>query len=117
MPKHHSLSLKTFIHGISPDLFQSYFEGLSMKQQPSAWSFLNENALQQFLDDPENDEASGAILEDFRRINDIATDGANLLVQAYRQAGVEFDQDRSVQERGMRLFLGYPEAFQYAWSK
>jgi len=30
--------------------------------QPSPWAFLNEDAMEQFLGDPQNAEASGAIM-------------------------------------------------------
>ena len=73
--------------------------------------------MEQFLDDPQNAETSGAILEDFRRINDIAVDSTNLLVQAYQWAGAAFDQEHPVQELAMRLFLDHPDAFKHAWSR
>ena len=86
MPKHRKLTLKTFCHGVPWELFQRYFEGIFLTQQPSPWTFLNEEVMEQFLGDPQNAEASGAIQEDFRRINDIAAEGKNLLVQAFRLA-------------------------------
>ena len=86
MPKHRKLPIKTFSRGVPWELFQRYFEGISLTQQPSAWTFLNEGEMEQFLSDPQNAEASGAIQEDFRRINDIAAEGNNLLVQAFRLA-------------------------------
>ena len=117
MPKHRNLSLKTFVRGVSWDNFQRYFDGLSPDHPPSAWAFLNEEVMEQFLTDPGNAEASGAVLEDFRRINDIAATGMNLLVQAYRQTGVAFAQETPAQELAMRLFLDHPGAFQFAWSR
>ena len=85
MPKHRKLTLKTFCHGVPWELFQRYFEGISLTQQPSAWTFLNEEVMEQFLGDPQSAEASGAIQEDFRRIN-YKADGNNLLSQAFRLA-------------------------------
>ncbi len=129
MPKHRSLSLKTFVHSIPWDLFQRYFEDLLPgqvqhhsddflpEQSLSDWSFLNEEVMEQFLGDSQNAEASGVILEQFRRINDIAVYGANLLVRAYQWAGVTLDSEQPVQELAMRLFLDHPDAFQYAWSR
>ena len=110
MPKHRSLSLKTFVHSIPWDLFQRYFEDLlpgqvqhhsddfSPEQSLSDWSFLNEEVMEQFLGDSRNAEASGVILEQFRRINDIAVYGANLLVQAYQWAGATLDSEQTVQD-------------------
>ena len=63
MTKHRSRSLKTFVRGISFDQFQRYFDGLSTDRPPSAWAFLNEEAMEQFLTDPDNAEASGAVLD------------------------------------------------------
>jgi hypothetical protein len=73
--------------------------------------------MEQFLDDLQNVDAYAAILEDFRRINDIALHNTNLVVQAYRHAGVDFDQELASQELAVRLFLDYPDIFQYAWSR
>ncbi|MFQ6029243.1 MAG: hypothetical protein ACE5Q6_17335 [Dehalococcoidia bacterium] len=129
MPKHRSLSLKTFVHGIPWDLFLRYFEtvlpgrfqphfsSLAPDQDLTMWSFLNPDALEQFLDDPRNAEASKLILEQFSQINDIAAHGPNLLVQAYHQAGARFDEEKTVQELAMLLFLDHPDAFRYAWSR
>ncbi len=129
MPKHRSLSLKTFVHSIPWDLFQRYFEDLlpgqvqhhsddlAPERSLSDWSFLNEEVMEQFLGDSQNAEASGVILEQFRRINDIAVYGANLLVQAYQWAGATLDSEQTVQELAMRMFLDYPDAFQYAWTR
>ena len=86
MLKHRKLTLKTFCHRVPWELFQRYFEGISLIQQPSAWIFLNEEVMEQSLSDLQNAEASGAIQEDFRRINDIAAEGTSLLVQAYFHA-------------------------------
>ena len=117
MPKHGSLSLKTFVPVISWDLFQRYFDGLLPDSQPSPWAFLNEDVMEQFLGDPQNAEANGAIMEDFQRIKDIAAEGMNLIVLAYNRTGAPFDQEQSVQELAMRLFLDHPDAFQFAWSR
>ena len=117
MPKHRRLYLKTFVGAISWDLFQRYFDRLLPDHQASPWAFLNESAMEQFLDDPQNADASGAVMEDFQRINDIAAEGMNLIVQAYDMADASFDQEQSVQELAMRLFLDHPDAFQFAWSR
>ncbi|MDA1129843.1 MAG: hypothetical protein O2913_14300 [Chloroflexi bacterium] len=117
MPKHRSLTLRTFVHSIPWELFQRYFQRLTTDQQPSPWAFLNEDAMQEFLEDPQNAEAAGAILEDFKRINDIARGNTSLLVSAYRQADVIFDPEASAQELSMRLFLDHREAFRGAWSR
>ena len=117
MPKHRTLDLAKFVHGISWELFQRYFDGLLPGRQPSPWAFLNENAMEQFLSDPQNAEASAVIMEDFQSINDIAAEGMNLIVLAYDRTVAPFDQEQSVQELAMRLFLDHPDAFQFAWSR
>ena len=75
MAKHRTLVLRKFVHGISWELFQRYFDKLLPDREPSAWTFLNEDAMEQFLGDPQNAEVNGVIMEDFRRINDIAGRG------------------------------------------
>lgn len=73
--------------------------------------------MQEFLNDPQNAEASGAILEDFRRVNDVAKSNTGLLIDAYQQADVKLDPEAPAQELSMRLFLDNPDAFHGAWSR
>ncbi len=117
MPKHRGLTLKKFVHAIPWDLFQRYFAGLEWDTQPSGWVFLNHEAMEEFLKRPENAQASGVILEDFRRINDICEQGMNLVVRAHQKFNLEFDPDKPRQELALRLFLDHRDAFEFAWTR
>ncbi len=117
MPKHRGLTLRTFVSAIPWDLFQRYFRTLELEEGPSDWQLLNVEALEEFLSRPENLQAQGPILEDFRRINDICGRAMNVLVHAHRRFGLEFDNDTPRQEMAMRLFLDHREAFEFAWGR
>jgi hypothetical protein len=117
MPIHRGLSLKKFVKAIPWDLFERYFDQLQVDPKPSGWAFINAGAMEAFLIDPENAEASGAILGDFRRVNDICTQGMGLVVRAHDRFGLSFRQDAPGQEMAMRLFLDHRDAFEFAWSR
>lgn len=117
MPKHRGLTLKKFVRAIPWDLFERYFAALEWEDQPSGWVFLNHEAMEEFLKRPDNAQAGGVILEDFRRINDICEQGMNLLVRAYQRFDLEFDPDSPRQEMAMRLFLNHRDAFEFAWGR
>lgn len=117
MPQHRGLSLKVFVRAMPWDLFERYFAQLEVENSPSGWAFINHQAMEAFLNDPENTEASGIILEDFRRINDICGHGMSILIRAYDRFGLNFDQDTRAQELAMRLFLDHRHAFEFAWSR
>jgi len=117
MPNHRGLTLKKFVHAIPWDLFDRYFDQLKVETRPSGWAFINADAMEAFLNAPENAEASAIILEDFRRINDICAQGMNLVVRAYNRLELPFRQDAPAQEMAMRLFLDHKDAFQFAWTR
>lgn len=117
MPKHRGLTLKTFVRAMPWDLFDRYFQQLEVERKPTGWALINADAMKAFLDDSQNAEISGVILEDFRRVNDICGDGMSLLVRAYDRFGIDLAQNRSAQELSMRLFLEHREAFEFAWTR
>lgn len=117
MPKHRGLTLRKFVHAIPGELFERYFAALQWENQPSGWAFLNHQAMEEFLDRPENAQVRGIILEDFRRVNDICEQGMNILVRACHKFGLHFDPDRPRQELAMRLFLDHRDAFDFAWTR
>ncbi len=117
MTKHHTLSIETFVKSIDWELFNRYFKKLDSKSRPSAWSTLNSDSLLYFLDDPTNVESTGIINEDFQRINDIAKDATGTLVYACKKGGIAFTPNESPAQLSMRLFLDYPDIFDYAWSR
>jgi hypothetical protein len=110
--------MQTFVQSISPDVFQRYFERLPPDQQPSSpWVYLHPESMQEFLGELSDAEADAAIMEDFRRINDISALGTDLLIHAYNRVGRSIDTEQTAQELAMRLFLDHPEAFEFAWSR
>ncbi len=111
MPKHRGLSLKKFVFAIPWNLFEQYFEQLKPGAKPNAWAFLNPDVLEEFLNDPENAEASPVILEDFQRINDLGGMQAGLLIRAYDRYQLPFDQEAAPQASAMWLFLNARESF------
>ena len=117
MPKHRHLSLKTFIHAVPWDLFQRYSDQLEVENRPSGWAFINVQAMEAFLSEPENAEAAGGIVEDFKRMNDLCGHGMGNLVRAYNRYLIRFDQGTPAQELAMQLFLNHREAFEFAWSR
>lgn len=117
MPKHRGLTLKTFVQGVPWELFDRYFQQLEAERKPTGWALINADAMKAFLDESENAEISAAILEDFRRINDICGDGMSLLVRAYDRFGIDLAQNRPAQELSMRLFLDHRDAFEFAWTR
>jgi len=116
MPRHRNLSLKTLIKAVPWDLFQRYFDQLEIEQKPSGWALINAQAMETFLDAPENAEAAGRITEDFKRINDLCGSGMGNLVRAYRKYSIAFDHQAPAQELAMRLYLDHREPFEFAWS-
>lgn len=117
MSKHRSLVLATFIEGVPPDLLERYFAGLASENRPAGWALLNADALMEFLNAPDNEEARGAIIEELRRVNDICADGMNLLVRAHERFGLPFKRNASAQEIAMRLYVDHKDAFEFAWTR
>lgn len=116
MPRHRGLNLKRFVFNVPFDLFQRYFEQLTVESDPNPWMFINVKAMETWLDAPENSEASGVVLEEWGRIFDVCVNKAVHLFRAYDRSSVACDQERPVEELAMRLFLEDREAFEYAWS-
>lgn len=117
MPKHRTLNLRRLVSALSWDLFQEYFAQLRVDHRPSAWAYLNPDAMFDFLESPQNDQARSVILEDFRRINDICAARMDLVVRAYRTYHIPFNDHEPDLGLAMRLFLYHREAFNYAWSR
>ena len=118
MSKHRSLSLATFVTAVPEDLFVRYYAQLNIENQPEGWELLNPQAMEAFLNEPENGEAVGGIKEDFKRINDICGRSMDLVVRAYEKYGLNVSRpEATAQELAMRLFLDHREAFEYAWSR
>jgi len=72
------------------------------------------NHLLETLDD---EQVKEMIYEDFRRINDICEEKAAALVWAGKLFNIQNYPKETLQALAMRLFIDYPEAFEYAWTR
>lgn len=117
MRKHRSLTVTKFVNVIPPDLIALYLSKLSPSTPPSAWAEINGAELERWLELPENVNVSEIIREDFRRVNDICTDGMPVVLKAFKRAGLEYDQEAAAEGQAFRLFLERPEIFDFAWSR
>jgi hypothetical protein len=117
LARHLSLSLEKFIQGIPWNHFQQYFEQHKTKLPLNGWECLNPDALQNFLDEPDNVEVAGNIQEDFLKINDLGMQGMGILVRACKRCNVEILPDELPLQLAMRLFLEHSFAFDFAWSR
>lgn len=117
MRKHRSLVVTKFAGVIDPGRMRRYLESLSPETPPSAWAEINGPVLDQWMNQPENVHIAEIIREDFRRINDICTDGMPLLVRAYKRAVIPIDQDLPAEDLAFLLFLDHRKAFEFAWSR
>jgi len=116
MPRHKSLTLKRFVDSISPDLMERYFEKTFPRYELPYHIIMDTEVIEDFMSDPRNAEAKALIKEDFAKINDICDKGKNHVVRAYRQYGIPLNDKLTLQSLAMRLFLDYPEAFDYAFA-
>ncbi len=119
--KRTGLSLQRFVAAVSPHFFDLYVQRLSKSvppgtELPSGWQLLNASALSEFLGDPRHAEVAAIIMEDFRRISDIANEGTGVLVRACNKYGIRFPES-APESISFGLFLNHPEAFEFAWSR
>jgi hypothetical protein len=83
---------------------------------PAGWQLLNASAMSEYLSDPKHAEASAIILDDFRRVSDIANEGTGVLTRACNKYQIRFGE-APTESIAMELFLDHPEAFEFAWSR
>lgn len=117
MPKHLSLSLEKFIQVIPWYHFQQYFDKRKTKFPNNGWELINAEALQHFLDDPDNAELAATIQEDFQKINDLGMQGMPIMVQACKKCNIDILPEELPLQLGMRLFMEHSYAFEFAWSR
>ena len=121
MPAHRSLSLKTFIKALNDSditLLQRYFQRIMAEEQiPPHLSVMYYEYVNHLLETLDNEQVREMILEDFRRINDICEQKASTLVWAGKLFKIDISPNKPLQSLAMRLFLDYPEAFEYAWTR
>lgn len=118
MAKHLTLNLQKFLKAVPIHLFTRFLDEQQGDDKPDLrWEPMNIDALTAFMEAPENELVVGVIEEQFKRINDIAAKTTGVLVSAYREFGLSYDDECTPQEMSMRLFLDEPKAFEYAWSQ
>ena len=86
---HRSLTTTKFVNAVSPEFIRRYILTLDALSPPSAWAEIIGAVFERYLVAPENVSIAAIVREDFRRINDVCTDGMGLIVRAYRRAGLE----------------------------
>jgi len=117
MLKHRSLTVHKFVSVVSPDLLQRYFQSLRVPRKPAGWEYLNGDALEAWLGQPENADAESLIRQDLERVNDIAGDGIGIILKACTKFDVPYEAGKTSEENAMRLFLDHRRAFDFAWSR
>lgn len=117
MPQHRSLTLETLVKAIDPSLLERYFtEKLRGKGELPFRIIMDWPAIQQFIADDRNAQATALVLEDFSRINDICEKAKNHIVRAYRQFDIPWDEKDSPENLAMKLFLDHADAFDFAYT-
>ena len=117
MRKHRSLTTTKFVNVVAPDFIRRYIARMDAQTPPTAWEEINGEMFERYLGLPENQSIAAIVREDFRRINDVCTDGMPLILRAYRRAELDVDQNLTAEDLAFRLFLDHPKAFDYAWSR
>jgi len=73
--------------------------------------------MRHLLDTLDDELVREMVLEDFRRINDICEQKASTLTWASKLFQIQPSPNEALQGLAMRIFLDYPEAFEYAWTR
>jgi hypothetical protein len=119
VPRHRSLTLKKFISAINPDLVERYFVAHVPKDQLPPYFVgmgMKYDYVRHLLESLQDYRLKGVVHEDLRRINDIGEKAMSTLVRTTKRYGIQTSQDEKPQQLAMRLFLDYPDAFDYAWA-
>ena len=119
MTAHRSLSLRKFITALNDSdtaLLQRYFHRVMVEEQiPPPLAVMDYDNISNFLETLNDKRVKEMICEDFRRINDVCEQKASTLVWASKIFQIQTSPDEALQSLAMRLFLDYPETFEYAW--
>ena len=117
MPRHRGLTLRKLVNAIDHELMERYFtEKLRTKAELPYRIIMDYPAIEEFMADERNVEATGLVLEDFHKINDVCEKAKNHVVRAYGHFDIPWDDEDSPENLAMRLFLDYPNAFDYAYT-
>ena len=113
MPRHRSLTLRKFLDAIPSSLIKEYFQQqFGGKLRLRAYDY---EAVDELLSGTAEEALKGKIKEDFTHINDICEKHTNVLVRAMGRYNIESSGTENTQELAMRMFLHYPEVFNYAY--
>ncbi len=115
--QHRSLTTTKFVSVVDPDYLRRYIADLDFNTPPSAWAEINGEEFDKYLSRRENQTIAAIVREDFQRVNDVCSDGMNLILRAYRRAGIAVDQELTAEDLAFRLFLDNRKAFDFAWSR
>ncbi len=117
MPRHRGLTLHKFVSAIDPELLERYFTEKLPKDTKLPQRFtMSPTTFEVFMTDARNTEAKALLLEDFQKINDICEKAKNHVVKAYRQFQITLKERETPENMAMKLFLDYPDAFDYAYT-
>lgn len=117
MPQHRSLTLEKLVKAVNPELMERYFtERLPSKTNLPFRFIMDWPAIEQFMDDERNAQATALVIEDFSRINDICEKAKNYVVRAYRQFNILWVENDSPENLAMKLFLDHEDAFDFAYT-
>ncbi len=121
MPRHRSLTLRKFVTALNDSdttLLPRYFMRIIPKEQiPPHLSVMYHDYIKNLLDTLDNESVREMVYEDFRKVNDICEQRTSTLVWASNLFKIEHGQNELPQALAMRLFLDYPDAFDYAWGR
>ena len=111
MPPHRGFTLRKFARDVGTEWLGLYFQSCGLS--PNHEDEFSSDGIVGFLEELET-KTRMAILEDFRRTNDVADKAQNLLVEACSEAEIEFPDDWPFPRISIRLFLEHREIFECA---
>jgi len=119
MTTHRELNLETFINAVNrtdSSLLDRYLiKRFEPGKLPSCPSSLRHNFIE-YVFQIVSEEDREIINEDFKRFNDICERMTKHMFSTSQLFDVKDIPDETAQARAIRLFLDYPDAFEYAWA-
>jgi hypothetical protein len=120
MPRHRSLTLKSFVDSVDFNLMKRYIEQKVPAKFLPKTIIHDGDYVDRVLDDLKKqgqDKIVIEVLDDFTRINDLGQKTMNVLIQATDLYDISRSGRETKSGLAMRLFLDHPEAFQYAYDR
>lgn len=69
------------------------------------------------MSNPEHEETTGIIQEEFEQISNISTNGVSLIARTCEKFNIEMGKDEKSAQSALRLMLDYPEAYEFTVSR